>query len=514
MQKYFPMMLIAIVFAITSFTAYYDALSELLGRIMNEERYSHATLIPLVTFYLIWIKRFELIHKPVHQWLGVVLVVLSVMVVIIGELSAVWTVVQYSLVMALIGVIWSYVGSQNLKVIIIPLLLLLLSIPLPYFIDVIISGDMQLISSQLGVFFIRVFGIPVYLEGNIIDLGRYKLQVVEACSGLNYLYPLMSIGLIIAYVYKGSLLEKSIVFLSTIPITILLNSIRIGMIGVLVDAYGNSAAEGFLHYFEGWVIFIICIFVLLAEVKLFSILKSESKSLSQQFAIESTVNTVATEFNYSKINRQLVVSVVIVLSSTIFINTLDDREDVIPDRKEFVTFPLNLDGWLGNSYGFINNENDILGLDDYLLADYRKSSKSINLYIAYVASQRKGFVPHSPKACIPGGGWEISHASTKRVVISKDQVIDVARMLITHGQNKQLVYYWFNQRGKNMSSEIEMKYNLLADSIKYNRTDGAMIRLVTAVNKNIEDSDVDLESFMKTLYPHLNDFIPDIKESL
>lgn len=107
-----------------------------------------------------------------------------------------------------------------------------------------------------------MFQIPVFLEGNIIDLGVYQLQVVEACSGLRYLFPLMSLGFIAAYFYQAAFWKRAIVFLMTIPITILMNSFRIGVIGVMVDNWGISMAEGFLHDFEGWIIFMACAAIL------------------------------------------------------------------------------------------------------------------------------------------------------------------------------------------------------------------------------------------------------------
>ena len=118
--------------------------------------------------------------------------------------------------------------------------------------------QLQLLSSQLGVAFIRLFHIPVFLEGNVIDLGVYKLQVVDACSGLRYLYPMMSLGFLAAYLFQAPLWQRAIVFLSTIPITIAMNSLRIGLVGILVDHFGPQDADGFLHMFEGWIIFIAC----------------------------------------------------------------------------------------------------------------------------------------------------------------------------------------------------------------------------------------------------------------
>ena len=116
--------------------------------------------------------------------------------------------------------------------------------------------------------FIRLFQIPVFLEGNVIDLGQYKLQVVEACSGLRYLYPLMSLGFLAAYFFQAPLWQRALVFLSTIPITIFMNSLRIGVVGIMVDNFGPQDADGFLHMFEGWIIFLACAVLLVGLMHL------------------------------------------------------------------------------------------------------------------------------------------------------------------------------------------------------------------------------------------------------
>ena len=116
---------------------------------------------------------------------------------------------------------------------------------------------------------IRAFNIPVFLEGNIIDLGGYRLQVVEACSGLNYLFPLMSLGFIIAYFYQAAFWKRLFIVLVTIPITVLMNSIRITLVGVSVNYGGISLAEGILHDFEGWIIFILSVAILFVIIWLF-----------------------------------------------------------------------------------------------------------------------------------------------------------------------------------------------------------------------------------------------------
>ena len=104
--------------------------------------------------------------------------------------------------------------------------------------------------------------MPVYLDGNVIDLGVYMLQVAEACSGLRYLFPIMSFTYVFAVLYRGPLWHKLVLLLLAVPIAVLMNAVRIGIIGLLVDRYGIAQAEGFLHVFEGWVVFLSCIAIL------------------------------------------------------------------------------------------------------------------------------------------------------------------------------------------------------------------------------------------------------------
>ena len=98
--------------------------------------------------------------------------------------------------------------------------------------------------------------MPVYLEGNVIDLGVTMLQVAEACSGLRYLFPIMSFTYVFAVLYRGPLWQKLVLLALAVPVAVMMNAVRIGIIGILVDRYGVAQAEGFLHVFEGWVVFL------------------------------------------------------------------------------------------------------------------------------------------------------------------------------------------------------------------------------------------------------------------
>ena len=385
-----------------------SGLSEVVARWIRQDEYSHGFLIPLISAWLLWSRR-DVLTASIGQpaWIGPALVALAISMHIVGELSALFILSQVGFVVALVGIVLSAGGYSLLKVTLTPILFLLFSIPLPYFIESVLTWRLQIISSELGVAVIRLFQIPVYLEGNVIDLGYYKLQVVEACSGLRYLYPLLSLGFLAAYFFHAPFWQRAVVFLSAIPITILMNSVRIGLVGVLVNRWGTGAAEGLLHFFEGWTIFIASAGLLIGEMALFARIGS-GKSFFEAFALP-VVAAPKSSFLSNQPKISLVVSVALLCAGAAAAFFLSHRQEIVPDRLRFVTFPAGLGEWQGRPSLLEPQVEHALGLEDYVLSDYTSArSGSINLYVAYYASQRTGVSPHSPIVCMPGGGWQIT----------------------------------------------------------------------------------------------------------
>ena len=264
--------LVGAVVLVALYLVFQDGLS-LMVTWWERDEYSHGYMIPLVAGFLFW-QRLPSLGKEslAPSWWGAIGMICAITCWAMGEISALYTITQYAFLLALYSLALASIGWRGLWLIIPSLIYLVFMIPLPNFLYFNLSQQLQLISSDLGVWVVRLFGISVYLEGNVIDLGAYKLQVVEACSGLRYLFPLMSFGFLIAAVYQGPFWHRMVIFLSTIPITILMNSFRIGVIGVTVEHWGTAAAEGFLHDFEGWVVFMACLAVLLSIVWLLNAL--------------------------------------------------------------------------------------------------------------------------------------------------------------------------------------------------------------------------------------------------
>jgi EpsI family protein len=187
-----------------------------------------------------------------------------------------------------------------------------------------------------------------------------------------------------------------------------------------------------------------------------------------------------------------------------------ERPFASPPRESFALFPMRLSSWEGQKSELSSDVLAALKLQDYLLANYRggNSPEWVNLYIAYYDRQLLGSAAHSPRTCIPGDGWEISDLSPLNVQLG-NATISVNRAVIAKGQNRQLVYYWFDQRGRILSSEYAVKWFLFTDGLLRRRTDGALIRLVTPIQgRDVRAADQRLHEFIGEVYNRLRPYVP------
>src|SRR5262249_11819162 len=163
----------------------------------------------LISGYLIWEKRHELNGAPLRgSWMGLGCVIGAVALYLLGEYSTLYILLDVSMWLTVVGLVLSLIGPAGLRIIAFPIIFLFTMIPLPQFLYQGLSAKLQLISSALGVGCLQLVGVTAFREGNVIDLGPIQLQVVEACSGLRYLFPLASLALLCAYLFKDRLWKR------------------------------------------------------------------------------------------------------------------------------------------------------------------------------------------------------------------------------------------------------------------------------------------------------------------
>jgi len=496
--------------------AFYDGLAEMVRLWAGSEQYKHGFFVPVIALFLMWQKRDRLSRMPFEgAWTGNVVVVLGILLFVLGELSSLYVIVQYAFLVTLFGVVLALAGWRIVREIWAPLLFLVFMIPLPPFLYNGLAQQLQLISSNLGVFVIRLFGISVYLEGNVIDLGTYKLQVAEACSGIRYLFALTSMAFLCAYLFSGAVWKRAVIFLSSAPISIALNSLRIGTIGVLVEHRGTSMADGFLHEFESLTSFVAGMFLLFLEMAILARIGTRKEKLGELFRLgEPGAVQRVTEVRRQRFSSPYIAAVVLLVGAVAVTGLLAERTEIQPGRESFAGFPSDVGKWHGRRERLEQIYLDSLKLDDYIIADYVDGSgNAVNFYVAYYASQRKGQSAHSPRSCLPGGGWKIADLTRRPVagVAVAGRPVRVNRVVIRMGEVQQLVYYWFQQRSRNMTSEYLVKWYLFWDALTRNRTDGALIRLTTLVRPGEELSAADerLTGFLLAVHGELGEYVPD-----
>lgn len=499
---------------------YADSL-RFLGESWLEDNNSHGPFIPLIVLYMMWL-RWPTLHAIEHRgsWWGVSIVGLGLCVYAVGQFAAMHAVVHLSLWMVIVGLLGCAIGLVGIRPFTFPLLYLLAAVPLPVFLQYELSSKLQLWSSALGVGFLHVIGVTAYREGNVIDLGPTQLQVVEACSGLRYLFPLMALTLLMAYLYRESFWKRAVLVLSSIPISILLNGFRIGVIGILVGFYGQAAAEGFTHFFEGWIFFVASLAVLCGEMWVLARVGSAGprRSFAELVglpAVERAVPPNVVQPAAAMSFTPLVVAGGLLAVTIVAAPTINPEEfPHPPNRQQLVDFPLQLGGWTGVTSPLERQYLDALALDDYVMADYTTADRRpVNVYVAYYLSPKKGRSSHSPKQCIPGGGWEITSFEPTRMdhrsEVRADQEIN--RVVVQKDGYKQIVYYWFKQRDRWITSEYLVKFFLFWDSLTRHRADGALVRLSSSVHPGENEASVDerLQAMVGLVTPLLGRYVPD-----
>ena len=204
--------------------------------------------------------------------------------------------------------------------------------------------------------------------------------------------------------------------------------------------------------------------------------------------------------------------VAILLATTLSLLMARDREEVLPPRSQLASFPLSMGQWLGKDLQTSAKLAETLGPGEFLLRDYvnREQRTAASLYIAYFPSQRAGDTIHSPKNCLPGAGW--IPAETSHIWIDKPggDKIEVNRILVTKGAERALVLYWYQAHGRVTPSEYGAKYYLVADAMRMNRSDGALVRIITFMKsgESVRDAETTAIGFAQLVSPLLDSYIP------
>ena len=462
---------------------YWPLIQGLVQQWINNQDYSHGLVILPVTIYLIWQKRDEL--KSVGyapDWRALLLLAVGSLVYILGELGAELFTTRLSMLILVVGFVWLLFGLKVVSILRFPLGFLFLMLPLPGFIYRNVTFPLQLISSRWSVELLQNLGIAAYREGNVIDLDFMVLQVVEACNGLRYILPLFSLGVLFSYFLQKTLWKRFVLVAATIPISVVANVFRIAGTGITAMYLGEDAARGFFHDFSGWLVFVFCL-------GLFAVLNGTLRFIpdgpprTRKKGKKETFHRIPTR----RTSWTLVAAAAgIVLATPVLVGSLGEVPPV-PIAKALDEFPLDFEGYSGTRATMDPAMWERVGAQEYIIVNYEQPAMTpINFYVAYYEYQRKGgdFV-HSPRLCLPGAGWLIEKNRVRELAPSPGaESLKLNELIISKGGARQIVYFWYQGRGRNFTNEFAAKFYMVWDGLFRRRTDGALVRVVMPMDKD------------------------------
>jgi exosortase D (VPLPA-CTERM-specific) len=457
---------------------YWETLLGLYQQWTGNEDYSHGLLVGPIALYLLWERRKklgEISFAP--DWRGLVLLAAALMIRVVGELGAELFTVRFSMLLCLIGGIWLIYGWRLLRMAWFPLGFLFLMLPLPGFIYRNVTFSLQLWSTTLSVKVLQLLGITAYQEGNVIDIGWTQFQVIDACNGLRYILPLLTLSILLAAFGRRPLWKRVLLALFAVPVAIVANVVRIVGTGVLASLWGINIAEGFFHSFSGFFVFFFGLTILLLIMRLLM----GSWSTGNQEEVVSATGGILTERTVSTL--AVGTALFVILMSPVAANALGTTA-AVKLRQPLSEFPKQYAGWVGRTDTMDDKMLERVGGQSYTIINYQASGKPpLSFYTAYYEYQRKGgdFI-HSPKLCLPGAGWHMDAARVRSLARRTDgemaNPLKFNDLVMSKSGQYQLVYYWFQGRDRNFTSEYAAKFYMVWDGIFRRRTDGALVRLV------------------------------------
>ncbi|MEE9328750.1 MAG: exosortase, partial [Parvularculaceae bacterium] len=367
---------LAAVLLLLTVLVFWESLQNLWARWGTSEELSHSYFIPVISAGLLWMRRDALIAALGKPWIpGLILSGVGLVFAVAGGLIDVPLVSQGGLVLFLGGIPGAIWGRKVFILSLIPMLYLFLMVPPPHMLITIMSAKFQHMSTELGVAMIRLMSIPVHNSGNVIDLGEHQLEVVDACSGLRYLFPFMSLGAIAAYIYKGSWWERLIVFSVTVPITIVMNSLRIALTAALVSKFGTQHAEGTVHMFEGWMVFLFCLAILYGVIWLLAKFV-QKRPVAEVFGVPDILPeaklTGAEAYQFRPSAMATLGIIAALIASLAIIKLIGTKVIYEPDRLEFATLPLEFPDYASREKSVSVAMENTIGADDFIITDFSR----------------------------------------------------------------------------------------------------------------------------------------------
>lgn len=455
----------------------------------RDENYSHGVLVPLVVLWLVLQRRRDVIDVSRRaarrlQAVAWALLVAGVCAFVIGSAAAELFTQRMSGVLVITGLAGVLGGPQRLRRYGPALALLACAVPLPYVVYYAISFPMQLLSARLAAGTLGLLQLDVARSGNIFEVNGHALEVVGACSGIRSMMALCTVALVAAVTMRLGVLRGAVLSFASLPVALCGNILRLATTALLVLWIGERATRGTLHESVGMVTFIVSVVLLAGILKL---LRRGRRSVSVQGSERFRFprphwGTLRAWFFAVRLvsarNAWIAVALVAVSGAYgVWLRAHAAEPGVAPQLERL---PLEFAGFAGEDIPLDDRVLDKLQPESFVFRNYERADMSpIGLYVAYYRDPREGAQIHSPLHCYPGAGWKVVDSDPLEVRDLEGRPTRMQRLLVRKGDRVDVVVYWYDTRTGRMTSDFDLKLNLVRTALLHAPRDAAFVRWST-----------------------------------
>jgi exosortase D (VPLPA-CTERM-specific) len=481
---------------------YYKVIPAMIGQWSSDDNYSHGFIVPFIAGYFIYSQRTELARIRVAPWPpGLVVVGAGLGQLIVGSLASEYFTMRSSLVVVLAGFVLLFFGRELFRKLLLPMGYLFLMVPLPYIIYDSIAFPLKLFVTTVSVAALKLMGIAVLREGNIILFPNIVLEVAEACSGIRSLVSLLALGIAYAVILPLSPFRRWLLICSIVPIAIITNAMRVIMTGVLAHFWGERAAEGFFHEFAGLAVFTLALFMLIVVGRLIKISKHEDQELARPVSTGSVLTS------YVLPGRSILACIIMLGITGLYLYVHSDLS--IPLNRPLSQFPAQVNGWRTTSQSeFSGRVSSLLKPTDYLQRSYvDRTGNMIELYVGYHDGGPDSGDIHSPRQCLPGSGWHKVASKDHQIETSAGR-LNLVEAIYQKGDTQELFLYWYQVKNSSITSEYRLKLARVINSLKEGRRDASFVRVTVPMQVGAGDADAIGLAFLREFYPLIAQYLP------
>lgn len=427
--------------------------------------YSYGFLIPLISIYLIWMRRKTLkqVKSSPNYVMGISILFVAILLLVIGTRGGLFVIETLSVIVAICGTVLLIHGKKILSNLLFPISYLLFMIPIWDSLLEYLQYPFQVFSAFSAAKLLTLIGIPVYRNAIFLELPNITLEVATICSGLNNLIAVIAIALPLAYIYIKSWRRRILLVVSGVVIAALSNGLRVAIIGVL--AYnGNPVTHGPGHIFQAMFVSFVGFAVLFIGTWAMA-----EKKQSANLYIEANKSLTNTQV---KAKAPLIAAAILLIGG-VFSNYYYPKP--VPLISDINLIPNVIGSFTEKQYVKQQNHFKIAGADKEILKSYESSSgTNIHLYIAYFETQHHG------KELVNFETMDFHAVSSEKQVLTRSgQFVEINR-IVSYGKDpKTTAYFWYFINGLVISDKYESKVFTLVDSLMRRKSNGAFVMIYT-----------------------------------